>query len=96
MTVLGSHGLAEAEALRPLWSQLNGANIGRFTRMVQEMSRDTQFILITHSKKTMTIAPVLYGVTMQEHGVSKIVSVKFNGAAPAAPARTHVFAETAV
>ena len=62
---------------------LDEANIGRFTKMVQEMSRNTQFILITHSKKTMTIAPVLYGVTMQEPGVSKIVSVKFNGAAAA-------------
>ncbi|MBI3934086.1 MAG: chromosome segregation protein SMC, partial [Acidobacteria bacterium] len=63
---------------------LDEANIGRFTQMVQEMSRDTQFVLITHSKKTMSIAPVLYGVTMQEPGVSKIVSVRFNGAADAA------------
>ena len=60
---------------------LDETNIGRFTQMVQEMSRDTQFILITHSKKTMSIAPVMYGVTMQEPGVSKIVSVRFNGAA---------------
>lgn len=59
---------------------LDDANIGRFTRMVEEMSRDTQFILITHSKKTMNIASVLYGVTMQEPGISKILSVKFNGA----------------
>jgi len=58
---------------------LDDANIGRFTRMVEEMSRDTQFILITHSKKTMQIAPVLYGVTMEEPGVSRIVSVKFQG-----------------
>jgi len=58
---------------------LDEANIGRFARMVQEMSRETQFIIITHSRRTMTIAPVLYGVTMEEPGVSKIVSVKFNG-----------------
>jgi len=65
---------------------LDESNIGRFTQMVQEMSRDTQFILITHSKKTMSIAPVMYGVTMQEPGVSKIVSVRFNGAAGGAAA----------
>ena len=49
----------------------------RFTELVREMSVQTQFVLITHSKKTMSIAPVLYGVTMQEPGVSKLVSVKF-------------------
>jgi len=56
---------------------LDEANIARFTDMVREMSVQTQFILITHSKKTMSIAPVLYGVTMQEPGVSKLVSVRF-------------------
>jgi chromosome segregation protein len=56
---------------------LDEANIGRFTELVQEMSVQTQFVLITHSKKTMGIAPVLYGVTMQEPGVSKLVSVRF-------------------
>ncbi len=56
---------------------LDDANIGRFTEIVQEMSADTQFILITHSKRTMGMASVLYGVTMQEPGVSKIVSVRF-------------------
>ena len=64
---------------------LDEANIGRFTQMVEEMSRQTQFILITHSKRTMNIAPVLYGVTMEEPGVSKIVSVRFNGAAASQP-----------
>ena len=56
---------------------LDEANIGRFTELVRDMSVQTQFVLITHSKKTMSIAPVLYGVTMQEPGVSKLVSVRF-------------------
>jgi chromosome segregation protein len=56
---------------------LDESNIGRFTELVKEMSMKTQFVLITHSKKTMSIAPVLYGVTMQEPGVSKLVSVRF-------------------
>jgi chromosome segregation protein len=59
---------------------LDEANIGRFTELVREMSVQTQFVLITHSKKTMSIAPVLYGVTMQEPGVSKLVSVRFGAA----------------
>jgi chromosome segregation protein len=60
---------------------LDEANIGRFTELVKEMSIETQFVLITHSKKTMGIAPVLYGVTMQEPGVSKLVSVRFGATA---------------
>ena len=52
--------------------------VGRFTKLVQEMSGQTQFIIITHSKKTMGIAPIMYGVTMQEPGVSKLVSVRFH------------------
>jgi chromosome segregation protein len=60
---------------------LDEANIARFTELVREMSIQTQFVLITHSKKTMSIAPVLYGVTMQEPGVSKLVSVRFGATA---------------
>ncbi|HET6843430.1 MAG TPA: chromosome segregation protein SMC [Candidatus Angelobacter sp.] len=56
---------------------LDEANIGRFTGLIREMAVQTQFIIITHSKRTMSVAPVMYGVTMQEPGVSKIVSVKF-------------------
>jgi len=56
---------------------LDDANIGRFTELIKEMAVETQFIIITHSKKTMAVAPVMYGVTMQEPGVSKVVSVKF-------------------
>ncbi|MCI0348401.1 MAG: chromosome segregation protein SMC [Acidobacteriales bacterium] len=56
---------------------LDEANVRRFTEMVREMAKQTQFVLITHNKRTMEAAPVMYGVTMQEPGVSKIVSVKF-------------------
>ena len=56
---------------------LDEANIGRLMRLLKEMSIDTQFIIITHSKKTMEAAQAMYGVTMQEAGVSKLVSVKF-------------------
>ena len=65
---------------------LDEANIGRLTRLLQEMSDQTQFVVITHSKRTMEAAQALYGVTMQEPGVSRMVSVRFQGeaAAPAA------------
>jgi chromosome segregation protein len=56
---------------------LDEANIGRLTRLLAEMAVDTQFIFITHSKKTMESAQAMYGVTMQEAGVSKLVSVRF-------------------
>ncbi|GAC1446421.1 MAG: hypothetical protein NVSMB56_04930 [Pyrinomonadaceae bacterium] len=56
---------------------LDEANIGRFTSKIVETSERTQFIVITHNKKTMEVARALYGVTMEEVGVSKLVSVKF-------------------
>jgi len=55
---------------------LDDANIGRFNDMIREMSAFSQFILITHSKTTMAVADTLYGVTMEEPGVSRLVSVK--------------------
>jgi len=57
---------------------LDDANIGRFVKMLDTIRGNTQFIIITHSRKTMQIADNLYGVTMEEPGVSKLVSVKFN------------------
>ena len=57
---------------------LDEANIERFVTVLQEFLAWTQFIVITHSKKTMTCATTLYGVTMQESGVSKRVSVRFD------------------
>ena len=59
---------------------LDETNVGRFARLIQEMSRNTQFVVITHHKRTMSEADVIYGVTMQEPGVSKIVSVNLNRA----------------
>jgi chromosome segregation protein len=56
---------------------LDDSNVERFTRMIREMSRHTQFILMTHNKRTMEICPVMYGVTMEQPGVSKLVSVRF-------------------
>ncbi|HEY0078482.1 MAG TPA: chromosome segregation protein SMC [Pyrinomonadaceae bacterium] len=56
---------------------LDEANIGRFTAKITEMSIDTQFIVITHNKRTMEVARALYGVTMEDVGVSKLVSVRF-------------------
>ncbi|HVG31696.1 MAG TPA: chromosome segregation protein SMC [Pyrinomonadaceae bacterium] len=56
---------------------LDEANVGRFTDKVAQMSTSTQFIVITHNKRTMEMARALYGVTMEEVGVSKLVSVKF-------------------
>lgn len=57
---------------------LDDANIDRFTRIIRDFSKDTQFIIITHNKRTMEATDALYGITMQEVGVSKLVSVKFN------------------
>jgi chromosome segregation protein len=56
---------------------LDDPNVVRFTRLISELSRDTQFIIITHNKNTMEIAQTLYGVTMEEPGVSKIIGVDF-------------------
>jgi chromosome segregation protein len=56
---------------------LDEANIGRFTAVLREFLDRSQFILVTHSKKTMAMADVLYGITMQESGISKRVSVRF-------------------
>jgi chromosome segregation protein len=56
---------------------LDEANVGRFTNKVAQMSTSTQFIVITHNKRTMEMAKALYGVTMEEVGVSKLVSVRF-------------------
>ena len=55
---------------------LDDANVGRFTRMVAEYAEQTQFILVTHNKVSMESANLLYGVTMEEPGVSRLVSLQ--------------------
>jgi chromosome segregation protein len=78
---------------------LDEPNIERLTRLLREMSEQTQFIVITHAKRTMEAAQSLYGVTMQEPGVSKLVSVKFKSAAntpPPAKKQEEVFATAGV
>jgi chromosome segregation protein len=57
---------------------LDEPNIERLMKLLRDMSSITQFIIITHAKRTMEAAQSLYGVTMQEAGVSKLVSVRFN------------------
>jgi len=66
---------------------LDEANVGRFTRLIADMSAQTQFIVVTHNRKTMETGSVLYGVTMQEPGVSKLVSVRWEGDAEPTPKR---------
>jgi chromosome segregation protein len=64
--------------LDELDAPLDESNINRFIRVLHRFLVHSQFIIITHNKRTIAMADVLYGVTMQEHGVSKIVSVKFH------------------
>lgn len=56
---------------------LDDANVGKFTNMIREFSNNSQFIIVTHNKTTMSTVDVIYGVTMQEPGVSKLVPVDF-------------------
>jgi chromosome segregation protein len=64
--------------LDELDAPLDESNINRFIRVLQRFLEHSQFIIITHNKRTIGMADVLYGVTMQEHGISRIVGVKFH------------------
>jgi chromosome segregation protein len=63
---------------------LDDANVGKFTQMIRKFSENSQFIIITHNKTTMSTVDVIYGVTMQEPGVSKLVPVDFRSLATSA------------
>jgi chromosome segregation protein len=58
---------------------LDESNIDRFVAMLQEFTKQSQFVIVTHSKRTMAVADVMYGITMQDSGISKKVAVKFEG-----------------
>ncbi|MBN8859966.1 MAG: chromosome segregation protein SMC [Sphingobacteriales bacterium] len=58
---------------------LDDANVGKFTNMIRQFSENSQFIIVTHNKMTMSTVDIIYGVTMQEPGVSKLVPVDFRG-----------------
>ena len=57
---------------------LDDLNITRFTQLLKELSNMTQIILITHNKRTMEVADILHGITMEKSGISKLVSVKLS------------------
>jgi len=64
--------------LDELDAPLDDANVQRFCAMLKDFAGGTQFLVITHNKRTMEVADRLYGVTMEKPGISKVVSVKFD------------------
>ena len=64
--------------LDELDAPLDESNIGRFTALLKKFVSESQFIIITHNKRTVSAAEAIYGVTMEERGVSSTVSMKFN------------------
>ncbi|MFC1461848.1 hypothetical protein ACFLQR_04960, partial [Verrucomicrobiota bacterium] len=64
--------------LDELDAALDDSNIDRFIKMLQGFLEQSQFLVITHSRQTISAADVLYGITMEESGVSKVVSMKFS------------------
>jgi chromosome segregation protein len=74
--------------LDELDAPLDESNINRFIQILTRFRQQSQFIIITHNKRTIAMGDVLYGVTMEEHGISKIVSVKFRKQSEVAPVKS--------
>jgi chromosome segregation protein len=75
--------------LDELDAPLDESNIGRFTDLLKKFTNSSQFIIITHSKRTVAAADAIYGVTMEQRGVSKTVSMRFNHERGEAEAHPH-------
>ena len=58
---------------------LDDGNIGRFVKLVKEFTKDSQFVIVTHSKATIATSDIIYGITMEERGISKKIGVRFLG-----------------
>ena len=69
---------------------LDDANIDRFLSIIRRFAKDTQFIIVTHNKRTMAAADALYGVTQEEDGISKLVSVRLKKEAFTTPVKQPV------
>src|SRR6185503_10795272 len=82
--------------LDELDAPLDESNIGRFTDLLKKFVDESQFIIITHNKRTVAAANAIYGVTMEERGVSKTVSMRFNQERGEAEAHTRNIAESVV
>ena len=64
--------------LDELDAPLDDANVGRFVKMLKQFTKYSQFLIITHNKRTISSANTIYGITMQEKGVSNVFSMRFN------------------
>ena len=70
--------MCSSDLLDELDAPLDDTNVGRFTQIIREFTRFSQFLIITHNKRTVTAADAIFGGTMQEKGVTRLFSMRFN------------------